>query len=121
VDALRAPNGTVILIGFDVDGTLDTSAGPVPWERVKALHLFLQLTKAGACGIVSPSSAWPREVVPAYLPGPTRADNLRAFAAAYPLALVRLYVSNNDDIGEAAAAGFAYVDYREFAAAVRGR
>ncbi len=111
----------MILLAFDVDFTLDTSAGPVVWAKVKTHENPVSLV----LGIVSPSGARPKDDTPAYLPdnGGSRRANLRAFAeahqayaaaaAGYPVILV--YVSDNKDYAEAEAAGFCYVEAAEFA------
>jgi hypothetical protein len=96
-----------VLLAFDVDGTLDSSAGPVPVAR---LH---ELAELAACRvvIVSPSPARPPgfwEVI-----SDDRAGNLRAAAAEFPADL-RLYVSDNEDRDAAKAAGFSYVDRHDF-------
>jgi hypothetical protein len=96
-----------VLLAFDVDGTLDSSAGPI---RVEFLHALAELP-ATRVVIVSPSAArppgFPEEI------GADRAANLRAAAAAWPSDL-RLYVSDNGDRDAAAAAGFSYVDRLDF-------
>lgn len=91
-----------LLVCFDVDGTLETSAGPVTVQRLKDLE-------AGgvAVVIVSPSSLRPKGFKEK-IEG-TRRDNLLAAKSLYP-AHVNLYVSDNGDMGEADAAGFTYVD-----------
>jgi hypothetical protein len=97
------------LVCFDVDGTLETSAGPVTVEQLRRLEA------AGvAVAIVSPSPARPPGF-PEFIAGATRHENLAAAVAAFPAAL-RLYVSDNNDQAEAVAAGFIYVDRLEFRA-----
>ncbi len=105
----------MILLAFDVDGTLDSSAGPVRWTKVKAIEFAMRPLLA--VGIVSPSGARPNDGTKAYLPngGSVRHDNLLAFAADHPEAMARIYVSNNADFAEAEAAGFAYLSDQEFA------
>jgi hypothetical protein len=107
----------VILFAFDIDGTLSTSAGPVKWDKVVMLHRVLAACRGGACGIVSPSAAWPRSDIPAHLPmgGGSRRANLEDMAMQYPNATEKVYVSNNNDQAEAAAAQFEYMTELEFA------
>ena len=119
--AAEPPIGTVVhvLVAFDVDGTLDTSAGPVSWARVRNMA---SRSPSMRLGIVSPSGARPQDDTPEYLPdwsgarGGSRQANLRAFAAAFPTATIKTYVSNNGDMVEAEAAGFLYVDAQIYAA-----
>jgi hypothetical protein len=95
-----------VLLAFDVDGTLDSSAGPVPVARLHALQ-------APDCRvvIVSPSPARPPGF-PEYL-GEDRAGNLAAAADGWPADLC-LYVSDNEDREAARLAGFIYVDRNDF-------
>jgi len=96
-----------VLICLDVDGTIETSAGPV------AVSLLERLRDAGAdVVIVSPSSAKPQGF-PVVLDGATRGDCLRAAKALFPADLC-LYVSNNGDQAEAEGAGFSFVTEGEF-------
>jgi hypothetical protein len=97
-----------VLFCFDTDGTLETSAGPV---TVATLEHLKQL--GGAVVIVSPSLARP----PGWLvcvPGPNRRDNLLAAREMFPDRPLRLYVSDNNDQGEAELAGFSYIDRLAF-------
>jgi hypothetical protein len=105
------------LIAFDVDGTLDTSKGPVPWAHV----LRLAASPGIVCGIVSPSKAWPankEHAVRAYLVKDqnliSRRDSLLLFFSRFPDVRLKLYVSDNRDHADARAAGFAYVDAWQF-------
>jgi hypothetical protein len=117
----------MILLAFDVDGTLDTSAGPVPWAKVVE---FLNMHPDVAVGIVSPSAARPKIGIntqekdggPArkvelhhYQSSPeTRAGNLQLFRQSYPGAALRFYVSDNNDTEAAVAAGFSFLTPQEF-------
>lgn len=100
-----------VLIAFDVDGTLETSQGPI---KVATLD---RLEAAGASvAIVSPSGAFPfdyasRRVLPNG--GGSRSSNLLEAKRLFPSDLY-LYVSDNGDIGEAQAAGFVYIDRMAF-------
>jgi hypothetical protein len=97
-----------VLFTFDVDGTLWTSAGPVSKETVDRLKAL-----GGAVVIVSPSSARPEGYLAA-VPGPNRRDNLLAAREMFPDRPLRLYVSDNNDQGEAELAGFSYIDRLSF-------
>jgi beta-phosphoglucomutase-like phosphatase (HAD superfamily) len=100
----------MILLAFDVDGTLDSSAGPVRWAFVRSLESYdIKI------GVVSPSGAAPPDARKYLAPSGLRRDNLALFAAEYPTANIRLYISDNNDAAESEAAGFAYVDRSEFA------
>lgn len=96
-----------VLLAFDVDGTLDSSAGPVPVAR---LH---ELAGVPGCAvvIVSPSAARPGGFTEFI--ADDRAANLAAAAARYPADL-SLYVSDNEDRDAARQAGFTYVDRGDF-------
>lgn len=96
-----------VLLAFDVDGTLDSSAGPVPVARLR------QLATLPGCVVVlvSPSAARPPHFVE-YI-SDDREANLRAAAERYPSAL-GLYVSDNGDREVARSAGFTYVDPSDF-------
>ena len=97
-----------MLVCFDVDGTIETSRGPITVETLRALE------RAGAdVAIVSPSTARPAGF-PEFIKGALRRDNLLAAAAAHPRTLLRIYVSDNEDQVEAQAAGFTYVRHDEF-------
>jgi hypothetical protein len=101
----------VIVLAFDVDGTLDCSSGPVPTA------LLDQLTDAGyGVAVVSPSAAYKEEAhaAPRIVVG-ARVDNLRAAKARFPDARICLYVSDNGDQEQAEMAGCTYVDRLEFA------
>jgi hypothetical protein len=96
-----------VLLAFDVDGTLDSSAGPVPVAR---LH---ELATVPGCAvvIVSPSPARPSGFTEFI--ADDRLANLNAAAARYPAPL-RVYVSDNLDREIARQAGFTYVDRNDF-------
>ena len=107
------------IIAFDIDGTVDTSGGPIAWADVKAT--FASRTDV-ALGIVSPSRNRPADETPSFLAGDSggqdRAENLRMFAATHPGVRMRIYVSDNGDRAAAVHAGFEYVDAKEFAAGI---
>jgi hypothetical protein len=95
-----------LTIAFDVDGTIETSQGPVKVERMQ------ELRRAGVnVVIVSPSNLRP----PGFEERNTQArlDDLWATARDFPAALY-LYVSDNGDMEIAAQAGFIYVDRLAF-------
>jgi hypothetical protein len=96
-----------ILLAWDVDGTLDCSAGPVPVTRL------LELDELAGCAvvIVSPSAARPTGFAERI--SDDRAANLRAAAEGFPADL-KVYVSDNGDREVAQQAGFTYVDAADF-------
>lgn len=96
-----------VTVCFDVDGTLETSAGPVTVARLD------ELRQAGASVVVVSPSALRPHGFDERIDGPSRADNLRAAATDWPADLL-IYVSDNSDQAEAAAAGFCYVDRNDF-------
>ncbi len=100
----------MILLAFDVDGTLDCSAGPVPVALLGAIHHGGD----AAVVIVSPSPAYSGGL-PRHSHLQERRQNLAAAATMFPAARVRIYVSDNKDYAEAEAAGFCYVEAAEFA------
>jgi hypothetical protein len=101
------------VIAFDVDGTLDSSQGPVP---------VLRLTELRGYGfhiwIVSPSSNRPGGFEEAVTG--ERVANLRQVRieelSRDPLAgtFVYLYVSDNKDYDAARQAGFSYIEAGQF-------
>ena len=103
-----------LVVACDVDGTLDTSNGPVPVRRL------LELQGYGAhVWIVSPSEKRPagfREAIDS-----DRATNLRqvrlAEYAEDALAgtFLYLYISDNKDYDAARQTGFTYVEAAQFA------
>jgi len=98
----------MLLLAFDVDGTLWTSNGKVTEEMLVKLEL------AGSkVVIVSPSTARPKGW-DEFIDGPARRDNLLKARERWPFS-VRIYVSDNGDVEEAKAAGFLYVDREDFA------
>jgi len=108
----------MILVCFDVDGTLDCSAGPVP----EALLTALMGVSAGVV-VVSPSGAY-RGGHTRIADKPSRRENLLAARELYKSTrgtdpFVRLYVSDNKDYAEAEAAGFCYIEAAEFAKGIR--
>lgn len=113
---VRKEGEPVILIALDVDGTLDTSGGPVPWKVVEFVHFH---TPPGIVriAVVSPSPHWPGSEatgIPLFADGATRAENLKMAADEFPWCTERYYLSDNADQGEAADAGFEYVDRAEW-------
>lgn len=97
-----------VLCAFDVDGTLWTSAGPI--TEATLVHL----KELGApVLIVSPSGLRPNGWL-ACIPGPNRRDNLMMARDLHPECKLRLYISDNGDVGEAEAAGFCYIDRMSF-------
>jgi hypothetical protein len=95
----------MILLAFDVDGTLSTSAGPVPFDLLVALK-----TAGMPVAVVSPSGAWPKVQYPELdfaNPDQGRQQNLMRARQAFAEAVVRLYVSDNPNEDELAQqAGF---------------
>lgn len=102
----------IILICLDVDGTLDSSNGPVRWEALK----HLAAGTGAVLRIVSPSNLIPPNTdgFRCLHPSGQRHDNLRLARDELPQAALRLYVSDNNDRAAAELAGFAYVDAKEF-------
>jgi ribonucleotide monophosphatase NagD (HAD superfamily) len=95
------------LVASDVDGTLDSSAGPVKVARLRSLEgAGIQVV------IVSPSGARPAGFAEEI--GGERTANLRAAHERFPSALC-LYVSDNGDREVAKAAGFVYIEASDFA------
>ncbi len=97
-----------VLLCFDVDGTLETSAGPITVARLRELDAI------DGCQvvIVSPSGARPQGFAEC-INGPSRAANLESAATTYHSDLL-LYISDNNDQAEAQASGFTYIDRMEF-------
>jgi hypothetical protein len=92
-----------------VDGTLDSSAGPVPLARLQELERWGYVV-----AIVSPSQNWPLDLFPAYVAGPDRLQNLRD-AAYYNVADINFYISDNPGDEEVARqAGFTFVRPEHF-------
>lgn len=92
---------------FDVDGTLETSNGPIGIRKLRMLQ-----GQGHYVYIVSPSMARPKDF-PVVLVG-TRAENLAMVKSMHPDEDRFVYLSDNNDQPEAAAAGFEYVDARDF-------
>lgn len=102
-----------LVVACDVDGTLDTSSGPVPVRRL------LELQGYGAhVWIVSPSGKRPssfREAVDG-----DRAANLRQVRLtehaedALAGTFLYLYVSDNKDYDAARQTGFSYIEAAQF-------
>ncbi len=108
----------MILLCFDVDGTLDSSAGPVPFE------VLLALQEAGMpVAVVSPSANWPKAEHPELdfaTPDQGRQTNLLRAKEAFPGARVLLYVSDNPNEDTLAQeAGFLRILPPEFAKGLR--
>jgi hypothetical protein len=102
----------MILIAFDVDGTLSTSAGPVPIETLVALYHpgYIEIA------VVSPSTAWPKDLLKQFDRSyGDRLMGLQLIAQEYKSSMIRLYVSDNKDMAIAEAAGYCYIEAAEFA------
>jgi hypothetical protein len=113
-----------VVIAFDVDGTLETSAGPVKIDRMN------DLIKAGVdVWIVSPSGLSPnrRTTEPTNFPEVINGDrlaNLNKVKESYGAGAVAqwlngapflfLYVSDNKDYDIAKQAGFSYIEAQQF-------
>lgn len=78
----------MIVYAFDVDGTLSSSAGPVPLDDLREL-----VRRGHAVVIVSPSTNCPEEW-PRCSDG-ERTANLREARKQYPDAAQYIYVSDN--------------------------
>ncbi len=107
----------MILFAFDVDGTLDTSGGPISFGLFATLSTY-GLVHFLHVAIVSPSGAWPKGAFPHFdfaAPDGGRQANLERAKAAFPEDVVWIYISDNKDYDAAAAAGFAYIEAAEFA------
>jgi hypothetical protein len=100
----------VTVYGFDIDGTLETSAGPVSIERLDALR-----RDGHYVYLVSPSEARPKGF-PIVASGAHRSDNLRQVKAMHPDETEFIYVSDNGDQVAATEAGFTYVWHTGFGA-----
>ena len=118
----REARKAVILVALDVDGTLDTSNGPLPWKLVEFLH-FRTPPGLVRFAVVSASKAWPGTEatgIPSFALDPetkqprSRLAALAAARAEYPWCTERFYVSDNPDRAEAAEAGFEYVDRNDW-------
>lgn len=97
----------VIVIAYDVDGTLWTSNGPITEER------FLQLNENNLSFIVSPSPAG--EGIPVlHVSGPDRLTNLLRVKTISGPADLYLYISDNKDYQIAKDAGFTYIEAAQF-------
>jgi hypothetical protein len=97
------------VFAFDIDGTLETSAGPIPisvLEGLKCDHYVY---------LVSPSAARPKGF-PIVLSSSSRVESLRQVKAMHPDTEPDdfIYVSDNGDQREAQLAGFRYVWHNEF-------
>lgn len=96
---------------FDIDGTLETSGGPVKTSML--LSLQRRVHRLGSyVYLVSPSMARPPGF-PVVLVG-TRHENLEHIKALHPDEEDFVYVSDNKDHGEAELAGFLFVDAEDF-------
>jgi len=104
------------LVAFDVDGTLYSGHGPISSDQV----LRLRSDPAMIVAIVSPSPARPNDGTEICLhgDGSDRVANLRALLEKHTDAQLRIYVSDNKDIGKAVQAGFCYIEAVNFAAGV---
>jgi hypothetical protein len=97
----------VTVYAFDVDGTLETSAGPIRVARLQEL-----VAEGHPVVIVSPSGARPQGY-PEFIGG-DRGQNLREAANAYPEQDDHAYVSDNGDLAVARDWGWRYIWHREF-------
>jgi hypothetical protein len=95
-----------LTIAFDVDGTIETSNGPIKVERMEELRAH-----GVNVVIVSPSNLRPNGFHERN--GQARVDDLHLTKQDFP-ALVYLYVSDNGDTVAAEEAGFIYVDRLAF-------
>lgn len=95
-----------VVMAFDVDGTLETTGGPVTIEMLDRHQ------RSGAVVVMVSSSALRPPGFPEYIKG-DRTTNLRAAREAHPADLY-LYISDNEDRGEAEMAGFTYIDRYDF-------
>jgi ribonucleotide monophosphatase NagD (HAD superfamily) len=103
---------TDILFAFDVDGTLETSNGPITIAELEHLQSL-----GAAVVIVSESSKAPSNFERFINRGsdgpdkayPSRQANLLAAKAAFP-SKFNFYVSDNEDYESAMTAGFTYID-----------
>ncbi len=105
----------MILLAFDVDGTLSCSNGPVSLEWVERVHS----SGLARVMIVSPSRMY-QGPLPRQSDLATRGENLKAAwhwaERNWPGEIhLRMYVSDNKDLEEARAAGFCYVEASNFA------
>jgi hypothetical protein len=90
-----------MVVAFDIDGTLETSNGPV------STNLLRSIQRGGSyVYLVSPSAARPQGFP--ILANGQRRDNLLAVKAMHPDEEEFIYVSDNGDEAEAEAAGFEY-------------
>ena len=99
-----------VLIGFDCDGTLDSSDGPIPVSRLHEINIppYIQVV------IVSASPFCAILPFPRFVSENTRLENLLAAAIAYP-SILNLYVSDNiGDEMTAKMAGFVYCHPKDF-------
>jgi hypothetical protein len=95
---------------FDVDGTLETSSGPIYldtlWNLLRSGHWVY---------IVSPSELRPKGFPTVLIGGGgDRAENLKAVKVLHPDASEFVYVSDNGDMQAAKDAGFEYVRHTDF-------
>lgn len=98
-----------MIFAFDVDGTLETSGGPVTTAMLQYLARF------GEVVIVSPSPHKPEGFK--VIADSSREENLKT--AGGKERTLRFYVSDNGDSEIARKAGFAYVDREDFASMMR--
>lgn len=104
-----------MLLACDVDGTLETSMGPVQISRLKDLQ-----ERGWTIVIVSESGNFPKDesgkpTFPRIVERGSRTNNLRAVRATFPGHEFYLYVSDNPgDEVLAGQAGFAYIHPAQF-------
>jgi hypothetical protein len=91
---------------FDIDGTLETSAGPIPIAVLEGLRCDHYVY------LVSPSSARPHGFP--IVASDSRVENLRKVKRMHPDETEFIYVSDNGDHSEARLAEFKYVWHSEF-------
>ncbi len=97
-----------MLIAFDVDGTLETSGGPVKIERLNEL-----IDDGAKIAIVSPSPSKPSGFIE--INSGDRFKDLQHCKKDYPDEEIYLYVSDNlGDDWLAMKAGFTFVKPKDF-------
>jgi hypothetical protein len=102
-----------VVIAFDVDGTIETSSGPVTVARLEELQAL-----GVDVWIVSPSGLSPnrRTTKPTIFPESIAGDrviNLKSVKSTIRADLY-FYVSDNKDYDAAKQAGFSYIEAGQF-------
>ena len=97
------------VFAFDVDGTLETSAGPISIAVLQGLKCDHYVY------LVSPSAARPKGF-PIVVSSSSRVESLRQVRKMHPDEPDEgfLYISDNGDQREAQLAGFTYIWHNEF-------